>query len=563
MITLQERRARGDHDVPMRDLPANGARSRHTLRAYGYDVMVWVRFLDEARSKTIWRADRDDMAAVHRARRRSCAHERIAASSWNRTIAALDKLYAWALEEELVKTSPFRRRPAWRLRRGGRSREVVSRKLSYESTPRRTDIALVTMPEFQRFCDVGLRGLRADGGPRPGARDRNGARNALFAELLFSTGLRLEEASSLLAFEIAPVPKRGPVRLTLPERLIKGDRGRTIIIPRTIVAELHNYIAFERALAADALKAREEWRSIDAPIFCKQSARSLVMTSAKRAERLSLDELTPDERRRIVLVDSRGRPTAPAALWLSEIGLPVAPNSWDRVFMRASQRCADAGLAITVTPHQLRHAFAVHMLAMLIRKTIAEAGSDEHDPSSAAYRRLLGDPLHAVQRLLGHSSIETTYIYLDHLAGLRELPTAQRRARLGVRLVCRRCRDDYLRRRVRVALQLRLAGGALEYVEDLDQALKPRRFLGQPLEISVLGKDHRNQSSCEIERAFDCEVLVDREPPGPMRDIHAKAGDRKDERGPQRCEHFAPRSQPATLTLAASARLNCPRDRTR
>jgi site-specific recombinase XerD len=32
------------------------------------------------------------------------------------------------------------------------------------------------------------------------------------------------------------------------------------------------------------------------------------------------------------------------------------------------------------------------------------------------YRRLLGDPLQQVQRLLGHVSLTTTYIYLDHIA---------------------------------------------------------------------------------------------------------------------------------------------------
>jgi integrase len=32
------------------------------------------------------------------------------------------------------------------------------------------------------------------------------------------------------------------------------------------------------------------------------------------------------------------------------------------------------------------------------------------------YRRLLGDPLQQVQCLLGHASLTTTYIYLDHIA---------------------------------------------------------------------------------------------------------------------------------------------------
>jgi integrase len=54
------------------------------------------------------------------------------------------------------------------------------------------------------------------------------------------------------------------------------------------------------------------------------------------------------------------------------------------------------------------------MLAMLIqhrlRDTALSAGTME------GYRQMLGDPLQQVQRLLGHASLATTYIYLDHIA---------------------------------------------------------------------------------------------------------------------------------------------------
>jgi integrase len=59
------------------------------------------------------------------------------------------------------------------------------------------------------------------------------------------------------------------------------------------------------------------------------------------------------------------------------------------------------------------------MLALLIRQRIGEV-SRNADLSGAAYRRMLGDPLQQVQRLLGHSSLATTYVYLDHLAGCQD-----------------------------------------------------------------------------------------------------------------------------------------------
>ncbi|MEJ1968460.1 MAG: hypothetical protein WDN03_07495 [Rhizomicrobium sp.] len=101
-------------------------------------------------------------------------------------------------------------------------------------------------------------------------------------------------------------------------------------------------------------------------------------------------------------------------MWLTEIGQPVQPNSWEVTFARASQRCTAAGSAIRITPHQLRHTFAVHMLAMLIQHRLRQAALP--DASMEGYRQLLGDPLQQVQRLLGHANLTTTYIYLDHIA---------------------------------------------------------------------------------------------------------------------------------------------------
>jgi len=89
--------------------------------------------------------------------------------------------------------------------------------------------------------------------------------------------------------------------------------------------------------------------------------------------------------------------------------------AWEAVFMRASARCRRFGLDIDVTPHMLRHTFAVHMLTLLLREQMAWLLEERAGRMSPAYRRLIGDPLLKLQRLMGHSRIESTYIYLDHL----------------------------------------------------------------------------------------------------------------------------------------------------
>ncbi|MGE6057362.1 hypothetical protein ACQJ2V_28445, partial [Klebsiella variicola subsp. variicola] len=81
----------------------------------------------------------------------------------------------------------------------------AARNDAYERVARRSDVRFVTMDDYRIFREVGLRGLTPDGTERLGARDRNGLRNALFADLLVTTGLRLEEASGLLTAELAAI----------------------------------------------------------------------------------------------------------------------------------------------------------------------------------------------------------------------------------------------------------------------------------------------------------------------------------------------------------------------
>ena len=417
------------------DLPLNGVRSQHSLRSYSYDLLVWVRFLDEARAKIVWQATREDVDAYHRARRHDDAANRISAASWNRAVAALDKLYRWAVEDGLMAQSPFTYRDVWRRIPSDRGRTItVTRNQAYERAAKRSDVKFITIEDYRRFRDVGLQGLAVDGGERSGARDRNGSRNVLFADLLITTGLRLEEASSLLAVEIeeairaSVVPKARlrhdggdkQVAFRLPAALTKGDKGRTIRIPAALLSRLRSYLEVERANAVAKFKSRDGAARMPGRIELSVSNGTIeVSTKDGKRSSLRLDTVTPEERRRLVLCDDNGKPREPAAFWLSEIGLPVAPNSWEAVFARASRRCQDSGFAFDVSPHQLRHSFAVHMLALLIRQRFGEASKDA-DLSGTAYRRLLGDPLQQVQRLLGHSSLATTYIYLDHLAGCQD-----------------------------------------------------------------------------------------------------------------------------------------------
>ncbi len=388
------------------DLPLAGVRSRHSLRAYAYDVAVWLRFLD-ACGKTAWDATRDDVTAYHRARRRDEVGQRISAASWNRAVASLDRLYRWGEQQGLIAEAPFSRRAVWRPAQGGRRGMIAARNDAYERAARRSDVQFVTMDDYRIFREVGLRGLTADGLERPGARDRNGLRNALFADLLVTTGLRLEEASGLLATELAALDQGDEqarqLWLPLPPLLTKGDRGRSILIPRRLLRQIAAYVTVERTAAVTKFGQRGGADKIERPIYVTHAGLDRMR-----------DACTPEERCRLILCGDDGTPREPTALWLTEVGQPVRPNSWEVIFTRACKRCEENGFPLSISPHQLRHTFAVHMLALLIQQRLREAALPAGPVDS--YRLILGDPLQQVQRLLGHASLTTTYIYLDHIA---------------------------------------------------------------------------------------------------------------------------------------------------
>ncbi|WP_208991477.1 tyrosine-type recombinase/integrase [Pannonibacter phragmitetus] len=410
----------GSYDLALnrffRACPAMGARSPNTWRSYARDILVWARFLVERRGgKTVWQAGRDDVLAFHRARRLSAAPYRISAASWNRSVAALDKLYRWAVEEGIIAISPFSYGAT--LRRAGGSRAVlaVTTNRARERAARRHDTRYIDLGRYLLFREVGLCGRLPDGSEDATWRGRNGERNALFAELLVTTGLRLTEAGSLLLSELPRLtdPESRSVPFDLPGPIAKGGRPRRIRVPRRVLRLIGDYVDLERTVSA----ARSE-PSVSDPLWLMLEDGKATDAAGKRVR---LDRLTLGERRR-VLVGTPGQ-AQHALLWLTEGGKPVPSATWEAAFRRACTRCRRFGIEVEVTPHTLRHTFAVNMLSMLIREQIGSV-FDPQDQHGAAYRRILGDPLQKLQHLLGHASITSTYIYLDSLAEAQELVEA-------------------------------------------------------------------------------------------------------------------------------------------
>jgi hypothetical protein len=84
-------------------------------------------------------------------RRHDEAANHNSAVPWNRAIAALDKLYRWAVEEGLVGQSPFTYRDVWRRLPSGQGRTITGLAPA-ASTSRRRSVA-------RRSCCGATRGV--------------------------------------------------------------------------------------------------------------------------------------------------------------------------------------------------------------------------------------------------------------------------------------------------------------------------------------------------------------------------------------------------------------------
>lgn len=189
---------------------------------------------------------------------------------------------------------------------------------------------------------------------------RYAQRNLILSDLLISTGLRISEALNLEVQNI-PDPDNADFvgKKTITIRVKgKGGKIRSVRIPKKIAREIRRYIDEERVLQLKHIK--------------------LEKNKTKK-------------------------------IFLSKSGKKLSSRDVERMFEKISKI-----IGTKLTPHGLRHTFAIYQLEAMIKKMminlkeIKENGSD-------AYRQILNDPLRELQKLLGHTHISTVYVYLDFL----------------------------------------------------------------------------------------------------------------------------------------------------
>jgi integrase len=329
----------------------------------------------------------------------------------------LDKLYNWALEERLISDLPFRY-----ARARGRANQFAAaarRNRSYEAPSVERGGKGVSPDLYAKFREHGLSGRNLPG--RAKSRHRNGARNVAFADLLVTSGLRLQEASALITFEWRFGPHRGvssPNAFFRPGKSsTKGSKKRKTIIPSKVIRAIDDYVRIERSLAVAKGYERKIWEDMPDAIFIRERTVGQCEIKTEFGWRLTdRDSLTPDVRYRLVECSEDGEPLGFACLWLTEVGRPVDPNTWEVAFRRACARCHSVGIDVDITPHTLRHTFASYILPA-IEKMFARLEAETGVPQ--------GNPIRHLQHMLGHSSSETTALFYLPALGADELTVDQ------------------------------------------------------------------------------------------------------------------------------------------
>jgi len=414
----------GSYDVHLnrffRELDGWGVRAQNSIEAYSRDVMLFCRFLHTTRGKSIWTCDGADLRAYKTARLRVEGPHQVSASTWNRSVAALDKWVRWALYERLLDREPFRYADKTVMTPQGLRQVRVN--AEHETDPQTAPLRFVSFEDYLLWRDVGLRGELPDGRPDPGWRGRHGERNALFADLLVCTGMRLGEAASLLVSEVPPLSgPRAVGDVHLSAAVTKRNKARTVFVIRRTLQGLHHYIDIERDELMTRRRAAGVYDSLADVLAVRGAGRHALTLEAGRGS-WSYSKIDPQVRRRLVRMDA-GQPSGPLWLWLGDSGLPLQPSTWQSAFRRANERCAAFDIPLDVHPHTLRHCYAVHMLGLLLRQTVRALGEreDRRLTHAEVKRLLIGNPMRKLQLLLGHSQESTVYLYLDALDEAQEI----------------------------------------------------------------------------------------------------------------------------------------------
>ena len=393
----------------LRELPVSGAPAPSSWANYARVVKEWAEFLAQHGVGLFDSRERLKAGLSRYAEHRAAGpvKARFAATTWGQHMSILSLFYRWAMAEGYASAEPFTYRAA-RALFAGTGREVRVN-LAVRRTPKPHVTIKYLEPDFVGLFRKGLRGLAPDGSDDPGFAGREMARNAAIGDLALSTGLRLQEFSYLLPWEIPalpPSPTGVPVPFPVPSGVTKGRKLRTTWISYEALLGLHDYLQLDRVATTAGSSWRPPSRWGESLAVTEPDARGGRINGIRR----SWDSLTPAERRRLTAPDGGS-----CLLAVKNGGGPF--TAWSTIFERTSDRIRARfePRFPHVNPHRLRHTFSMRTLEYLVTghyRQAAKLVTDTDADAALVFYLSKGDPLLILRDLLGHSTVLTTEKYL-------------------------------------------------------------------------------------------------------------------------------------------------------
>jgi len=396
----------------LRELPTSGAPAASSWDAYARAVKEWAEFLSEHGVGLFDSRERLKSGLSRYAEHRAAGpvKARFAATTWGQHMSILSLFYRWAMTEGYASAEPFTYRAA-RALFAGTGREVRVN-LAIRRTPKPHVTIKYLEPDFVELFRKGLRGMAPDGSADSGFAGREMARNAAIGDLALATGLRLQEFTYLLPWEIPALPPsltNAPIPFLVPAGITKGRKLRTTWVSYEALAGLHDYLQLDRAAVLAGASWRPPGRWGEPLAVTEPDARGGRINGVRRA----WDALTPAERRRLIAPDGGS-----CLLAVKNGGGPF--TAWATLFERTSDRIRARfePRFPHVNPHRLRHTFSMRTLEYLVTGHYRQAARlvvDTDADAALAFYLSKADPLLILRDLLGHSTVLTTEKYLRRL----------------------------------------------------------------------------------------------------------------------------------------------------
>ncbi|MGY5593673.1 site-specific integrase [Streptomyces sp. C-3] len=401
-----------------RQLAYLGRDPEGTLRPYAYIVLRLMEFLGE-RGRDLGTATESDLVAYRRSRI-ELQDRPVGGATWDREASVINSLFGWLVEQGFRRASPLR--IGNRNAAGGARLPRGNRNPLASGMSRDMDIRHLTLDQYRFFRDVGLGGQRLDGSVDRAFRGWAPQRNRAAADLALTSGMRLQEWSTVLLPELAVGMRRAgePVEFVL-QACAKYKKRRTAYVPPDALSSVDTFVLLERPeiVAPIARRLQRRHRELLVASEIDYARGRLRGRWQGRAREFAWSAMAPKLRRLTVHEGPHG--LEPLAVFVGHGSTLLSASSWDRIRHLAWDRMT----AVRDDPqapmlpvkrwrfHDLRHTFALRLLAFLMRRALEREAAVRGGMSVADH--IAFNPLLIVSRRLGHSSPAVTYEYLRYL----------------------------------------------------------------------------------------------------------------------------------------------------